>query len=216
MNMRGLWLHVMGDALGSIVVIVNAIVNWQVTNVEFLKNYLDPMLSLMMSLIIMSTSIPLLKESALILLQTVPPQFNARDLKEKLLAGFGHRILDVHEFHIWRLSGSKIVATAHIRCQGDLKDYMGLAEEIKGFFHQEGIHSTTVQLELVKGKSDPRLKLQCALKCPKVDGGKRECAEEGCCIVPSTPAIEVTGLSQILFLDKPPVNIAEGLKKMHM
>lgn len=54
----------------------------------------------------------------------------------------------VHEFHVWQLSGSKIIASAHIRCH-NLADYMRIAERVKDFFHHEGIHSTTIQPEFI-------------------------------------------------------------------
>lgn len=54
----------------------------------------------------------------------------------------------MHEFHVWQLSGSKIIASAHIRCH-NLVDYMVIAERIKDFFHHEGIHSTTIQPEFI-------------------------------------------------------------------
>ena len=56
---------------------------------------------------------------------------------------------DVHEFHVWQLSGSRIIATAHIRCVA-LMEYARIADQIKSFFHTEGIHSTTIQLEFVE------------------------------------------------------------------
>jgi len=58
-------------------------------------------------------------------------------------------VCDVHEFHVWQLSGSRIIATAHIRC-GGLVDYARIADQLKAFFHREGIHSTTIQLEFVE------------------------------------------------------------------
>ena len=54
----------------------------------------------------------------------------------------------MHEFHVWQLSGSKIIASAHIRCH-NLHQYMAIAEQVKDFFHQEGIHSTTIQPEFI-------------------------------------------------------------------
>jgi Co/Zn/Cd efflux system component len=57
-------------------------------------------------------------------------------------------VLAVHEFHVWQLSGSKIIASAHIRCH-NLSEYMAIAERVKEFFHQEGIHSTTIQPEFI-------------------------------------------------------------------
>ena len=58
-------------------------------------------------------------------------------------------MLAVHEFHVWQLAGNRIIASAHIRCL-NLRDYMRIAEEVKSFFHNEGIHSTTIQPEFVE------------------------------------------------------------------
>lgn len=57
-------------------------------------------------------------------------------------------VLAVHEFHVWQLAGERIIASAHIRCH-NLHDYMQIAEKVKEFFHNEGIHSTTIQPEFV-------------------------------------------------------------------
>ena len=54
----------------------------------------------------------------------------------------------IHEFHVWQLAGNCIVATAHVHCL-NLPDYMLTASKIKTFFHDEGIHSTTIQPEFV-------------------------------------------------------------------
>ncbi len=58
-------------------------------------------------------------------------------------------MLAIHEFHVWQLAGNRIIASAHIRCQ-NLRDYMVIAEQVKSFFHNEGIHSTTIQPEFVE------------------------------------------------------------------
>lgn len=59
-------------------------------------------------------------------------------------------VLAVHEFHVWQLAGDRIIASAHIRCR-NLSEYMKIAEKVKEFFHNEGIHSTTIQPEFVEG-----------------------------------------------------------------
>ena len=63
-------------------------------------------------------------------------------------------VLAVHEFHVWQLAGNRIIASAHIRCL-NLRDYMRIAEEVKSFFHNEGIHSTTIQPEFVEASCSP-------------------------------------------------------------
>lgn len=141
LNMRGVFLHVLADALGSVVVIISALVIW-LTDWRY-KMYVDPALSVAMVCLIMFSTWPLLRESALILLQTVPTHIQLDDIQRKLLSQVDG-VLAVHEFHVWQLAGDRIIASAHIRCR-NLSEYMKIAEKVKEFFHNEGIHSTTIQ-----------------------------------------------------------------------
>lgn len=208
LNMRGVFLHVLGDALGSVIVVVNAIiftfvwkpcqgancvnpcVNSHTTDHQHVNHtvvgleegggetagpcwvlYLDPTLCIIMVCILLYTTYPLLKESALILLQTVPKQINIHRLNERLLSLDG--VLAIHELHIWQLAGSRIIATAHIKCH-DPTSYMDVAKRIKDFFHDEGIHATTIQPEFVTFSSESRDSL-CELSC------RTQCAPKLCC-----------------------------------
>ncbi|KAL4630567.1 zinc transporter 1 isoform X2 [Arapaima gigas] len=212
LNMRGVFLHVLGDALGSVIVVVNALIFtfvWKPcqpgvpcvnpcadghctdhqhvnhTLVDMLANgtksvfsagpcwvlYLDPTLCIIMVCILLYTTYPLLKESALILLQTVPKQIDMHQLNEKLQRLEG--VLAVHELHIWQLAGSRIIATAHIKCH-DPASYMDVAKRLKDFFHNEGIHATTIQPEFVTVNSESRISL-CELSC------RTQCAPKLCC-----------------------------------
>ena len=69
-------------------------------------------------------------------------------------------VLAVHEFHVWQLAGDRIIASAHIRCH-NLHDYMQIAEKVKEFFHNEGIHSTTIQPEFVDLENEVRVACCC-------------------------------------------------------
>ena len=59
LNMRGVFLHVLGDALGSVVVIISGLIIW-LTNGEW-RFYVDPAMSLIIVVIITATTIPLCK-----------------------------------------------------------------------------------------------------------------------------------------------------------
>uniref|UniRef100_A0A3P8Z0A9 Uncharacterized protein n=1 Tax=Esox lucius TaxID=8010 RepID=A0A3P8Z0A9_ESOLU len=133
--------------------------------------YLDPTLSIIMAAILHCIKFPLLKESALILLQTVPKQVNITRLLWKLRNLDG--VLAVHDLHIWQLAGSRIIATAHIKCL-DPVAYMGMAKKIKSLFHDEGIHATTVQPEFVTIQSESNVYV-CELSC------RKQCAPKLCC-----------------------------------
>ncbi|KAJ3606882.1 hypothetical protein NHX12_026400 [Muraenolepis orangiensis] len=209
LNMRGVFLHVLGDALGSVIVVVNTLIFtyvWQSCgddkacinpcinghstdhrhdNQTLVDNaganvrmagpcwvlYLDPTLCVIMVLVLLYTTYLLLKESALILLKTVPKQIDMPRLTEKLLGLDG--VLAVHELHIWQLADSRIIATAHIKCQ-DPTAYMDVAKRIKDFSHDEVIHATTVQPEFETFSLDSR-------KCPCEHSCRTQCATKLCC-----------------------------------
>jgi zinc transporter 1 len=78
------------------------------------KNYIDPALSLLLVLLILQSVWPLLQESALILLQTVPTHIQVDAIQRRLLDKVDG-VLAVHEFHVWQLAGDRIIASAHIR-----------------------------------------------------------------------------------------------------
>jgi len=174
MNMRGVFLHVLSDALGSVIVIISALIVW-LTDWQY-QAYVDPVLSMALVLLISCSTWPLLRESALILLQTVPTHIQVEGIQERLLAVDG--VLAVHEFHVWQLAGERIIASAHIRCR-NLQDYMVLAEEVKKMFHEEGIHSTTIQPEFSEVEHTPAGE-DCVLDCPPSDGGP-DCLANTCC-----------------------------------
>uniref|UniRef100_A0A8C9TM42 Solute carrier family 30 member 1 n=1 Tax=Scleropages formosus TaxID=113540 RepID=A0A8C9TM42_SCLFO len=133
--------------------------------------YLDPALCILVAGILLCSTYPLLKESALILLQAVPKQIDVSRLGGKLRKLEG--VLAIHELHIWQLSGSRLIATAHIKCQGPAS-YMDVARRVKSFLHDEGVHATTVQPEFVQGDLGLNL-TQCELPC------LAQCASKLCC-----------------------------------
>ncbi|CAH0721505.1 unnamed protein product, partial [Brenthis ino] len=180
MNMKGVFLHVLSDALGSLIVVSSAIVVWQ-TNWEY-RYYIDPALSIVLVILILASVWPLLRESALILLQTVPTHIQVDVIQRRLLEKVDG-VLAVHEFHVWQLAGDRIIASAHIRCR-NLSEYMKIAEKVKEFFHNEGIHSTTIQPEFVELPLDGNeiisggaAEAPCALHCPPND----LCHNATCC-----------------------------------
>ena len=148
LNMRGVFLHVIGDALGNIGVIASALIIW-LTSYTW-KFYADPAISLIITLIILWSAIPLCKAAAKILLQAVPAGMNVDKIKEdiKTLPG----ILSCHHLHVWQLSDTKLVASLHIKVDYGFKGegsarYMQLARAVKDCLHEYGIHSSTIQPE---------------------------------------------------------------------
>jgi len=148
LNMRGVFLHVMGDALGNIGVIVSALFIW-LTDYSW-RFYSDPLISLIITVIILCSAIPLVKAASRILLQAVPAGLSVDDVKEDILAL--PDVVSCHHLHIWQLSDTKLVASLHVQVAFEFKGegsqrYMQLARQIRKCLHEYGIHSSTIQPE---------------------------------------------------------------------
>ncbi|KAI1725562.1 cation efflux family domain-containing protein [Ditylenchus destructor] len=169
LNMRGVFLHVVSDAIGSVIVIATALVSWLVPDYEWLKLYMDPVLSIILVLLMICTTFPLVRETALILLQTTP----------KYVSIDG--IVAIHEFHVWRLVGERIIATIHIRFRS-LKHYLLAAEQIRSIFHDNHIHSATIQPEFSEMEPSSGSVTECNFaclptNCPLSESGVTCCAK---------------------------------------
>ncbi|XP_020013318.2 calcium/manganese antiporter SLC30A10 isoform X1 [Castor canadensis] len=195
LNIRGVLLHVMGDALGSVIVVITAIIfyvrplkdedpcNWQC--------YIDPSLTVVMVIIILSSAFPLIKETATILLQMVPKGVNMEELMSKLSTVPG--ISSVHEVHIWELVSGKVIATLHIKYQKDT-GYQDISTKIREIFHNAGIHSVTIQFERVDLKEaleQRDLALLCSNPCIFPS-----CAKQLCCPPGALPLAHVNGCAE--------------------
>lgn len=148
LNMRGVFLHVMGDALGNIGVIGSALFIW-LSKFSW-RFYSDPVISLVITLIILGSAIPLCQAASRILLQAVPAGISVDEIKEDIEELPG--ILSCHHVHVWQLSDTKLVASLHVQLEYDFKGegsarYMQLARAIRRCMHEYGIHSSTIQPE---------------------------------------------------------------------
>ncbi|KAI5123764.1 hypothetical protein M0805_000353 [Coniferiporia weirii] len=191
MNMRALVLHVMGDALGNVGVIATGLIIW-LSNLSW-KYYFDPVISLVITCIIFSSALPLVKSASFILLQGVPSGISLQDVDEAIRDVDG--VQGVHELHIWQLSESKIVASVHVLASRK-RDFMQVAVDIRKVLHDRGIHSSTIQPEYYQSRqhhaSEPSLPesaldSSCLITCPP---DQQDCdpLEHSCC-PPQPPTV---------------------------
>lgn len=152
MNMRAVFLHVLGDALGNIGVIATGLfVHFTRFSWRF---YADPVISLVITAIILLSAVPLCKSASLILLQVAPPGIHVDDIRQDLESLDG--VKGVHELHVWQLSDTKLVASVHARIlRADQGKYMEIAQDIKTCLHAFGIHSVTIQPEFTPANGAP-------------------------------------------------------------
>ncbi|KAL1879235.1 Zinc resistance conferring protein [Diaporthe australafricana] len=154
MGMNAMVLHVLGDALGNVGVIVTALIIW-LTDWPG-KLYADPAVSLFITLIILKSALPLTFATSKILLQATPEGIEVKDVREDIASLPG--VVTCHHVHIWQLSDSKIVASMHIQVAFPIseaggKEYMTLAKRVRKCLHAYGIHSATIQPEFCLDES---------------------------------------------------------------
>jgi zinc transporter 1 len=181
MGMRAMVLHVIGDALGNVGVIVSALIIWLTPWPG--RFYADPAVSLFITLIILRSTVPLTAATAKILLQATPDHLDVKDIKEDIEDIPG--IVSCHHIHIWQLSDSQIIASMHIQVEFPINDeggserYMRVAKEVRECLHAYGIHSATIQPEFCLD----RARNHTEIGGPGFDGPSTRKADDASCLL---------------------------------
>lgn len=107
LNIRAALLHIMSDILGSIAALIAGAViyftHWML---------IDPILSILIGVLILISSLSLIRESLLIVMEGVPGHINLKNVCDQLLQVGGVKAL--HDLHIWTLSSGKTALSAHV------------------------------------------------------------------------------------------------------
>lgn len=107
LNMRGAYLHVMGDLLGSVAAIAaGVLIVWKGWR------WADPLFSVVISLLIVWNSWRIVAESVNVLLEGVPSHIQPAAVEQAIKAISGVR--EVHDLHIWTITSDRHVLTAHV------------------------------------------------------------------------------------------------------
>lgn len=142
LNTRGALLHVMGDLLGSVAAILSGAVIYFTGWMP-----IDPILSLLICLLILSSSLRLLRDSMHVILEGVPTHLTLREVG----AAMAHvpRVTSVHDLHIWTMGNGQPALSAHVvidamECWPEI-----LAQQLKLLAAQFNVEHVTLQPELV-------------------------------------------------------------------
>lgn len=107
LNTRAALLHVLSDLLGSVAVLVSGVIiyftNW---------TQIDPILSIFVCILILISTIRLLRESLLVLMEGTPIHIKTDHVK--LVMQNVHGVNTIHDLHIWTLTSGTILLTAHV------------------------------------------------------------------------------------------------------
>ena len=141
LNVKGVYLEVWSDLLGSVGVIVGALVirftGWL---------WVDTVVAVGIGLWVLSRTWVLLKQSLHILLEGVPEEIDYAAVEQLLARHPG--VLAVHDLHVWALTSGKISLTAHLVHDATIADASALRQAIEVPLAKDfGIRHTTLQLE---------------------------------------------------------------------
>ena len=142
LNMQGALRHVLADLLGSVGVIVAAIViivtGW---------SYADPIISVFIGVLVIFSSWKLLRDSVSILLESSPPGIDAEEVGNKMAGVEG--VEEVHDLHIWMVTSGFPALAAHVLVGAD-EDCHERRRELEGLIAEEfDIDHTTLQVDHV-------------------------------------------------------------------
>jgi len=142
LNLRSILIHNFGDALSNIAIITGALIIHATG-----ARWIDPLLGLAIGLLVLWSSIGILRDSSHILLEGRPPDLRVEDVARALLKIEG--VEEVHDVHLWSLGGGHHALSLHARVPDmHLDECELLLASIKQVASKEfGVEHTTVQLE---------------------------------------------------------------------
>jgi len=140
LNIRGVWLHVMGDALGSVAAIIAgalmSLYGWYTA---------DPLFSMLIGLLIVWSSWTLIRESTNVLLEGTPAHINLAAVEDAILETRG--VNDVHDLHVWTITSGREALSAHVIHSHTILQ-PELLRELRAKLHDRfGVDHLTIQME---------------------------------------------------------------------
>jgi cobalt-zinc-cadmium efflux system protein len=139
LNVRGAWLHVLTDALGSLQAIVAGALIW-----AYGWNWVDPLASLLIGLLVIYSSWSLIRQSVAVLMEGAPGHINVDEVRSALLDL--PQVSNVHDLHVWTITSGFVALSAHVTCLGANHD--ALLRDARAMLAQRfGIRHTTIQID---------------------------------------------------------------------
>ena len=145
LNSRAAMLHVLGDLVSSLAALIAGAVVYFTDWV-----LIDPILSLLIAVLILGTTLRLLRDTVHVLMEGVPGAFDMAQVGGALAGVAG--VVTVHDLHIWSIGSERAALSAHVDIER-LEDWPRILQASREMLHADyGIDHVTLQPELV----DPR------------------------------------------------------------
>ncbi len=141
LNVKSVWLHVLGDTLSSVGVIISGSIIYFTGWI-----YADPVASVLIGGIIVWGGIRLVHDTVSIFLNLTPKGFNVESLVARI-AGIPD-VIDVHDVHLWPLAHNNVAFSAHILVDDKtLGEVETTRRNIENILHEAGVDHSTLQIE---------------------------------------------------------------------
>lgn len=140
LNVRGAWLHVLTDALGSVQAIAAGALVW-----AFGWRLADPVASALIGLLILYSSWSLLRETLAVLMEEAPGHIDVDRVRDAILDV--QDVREVHDLHVWTITSGRESLSAHV-VTADRRSPREVLADIRRALHDRfGIHHVTIQVE---------------------------------------------------------------------
>jgi len=150
LNMHAAFLHALGDMIQSIGVIIAGAVIWHWPHLTLV----DPLCTFLFALIVLKSTVPILRGLIHTIMQASPPQLDLNALETDLLSI--EEVEQLEHVHIWTLSPGKIAFTAHIGTTAYCAQYAEVIEQVTTVLKRYNIQHPTLQLEPHLEREDVR------------------------------------------------------------
>uniref|UniRef100_UPI003AABC35E proton-coupled zinc antiporter SLC30A8-like n=1 Tax=Centroberyx gerrardi TaxID=166262 RepID=UPI003AABC35E len=140
-SVRAAFVHVVGDLLQSLSVLVSAII------IFFKPEYkmADPICTFLFSIFVLGTTVTIMRDILTVLMEGTPSGVKYSEVRDRLLAVKG--VQAVHNLHIWALTMNQAVLSAHVAIDESVDAQSVLREMTQACFSSYNFHSVTIQME---------------------------------------------------------------------
>jgi cobalt-zinc-cadmium efflux system protein len=141
-NLRGAYLHVIGDMLASVAVVAGGVVMWATG-----LNLIDAILAMAIAGLVLFGALRLLRDALHLLLEGVPRHIRIADVSEAIAAVPG--VISVHDIHVWAICSHILSLSCHLRVdRGKRPQNAPIIREInETLAHRFGIMHSTIQID---------------------------------------------------------------------
>jgi len=142
LNMRGAFLHVVSDMLGSVAAIGAALIM-----IFFGWAWADPLASVIVAALVLRSGFQVSRSSLHVLMEGAPLNIRLEDIAEEIVRTEG--VNGVHDVHIWSITSGMHALTAHIVVDGGktVAEAEQIVHRIEHMLHHKGIRHVTLQVE---------------------------------------------------------------------